>query len=42
MTKLTDFWYDSMNDAYENDLTIYIKLWYIEAITDTDYETHSN
>ena len=33
-----DFWYDSLNDCYNNDMSIFTVLTYIEAITDEDSE----
>ena len=33
-----DFWYDSLNDCYNNDMAIDMVLTYIEAITDEDSE----
>ena len=29
-----DFWYDSLNDCYNNAMPIYMVLTYIEGITD--------
>ena len=33
-----DFWYDSLNDCYNNLMPIDMVLTYIEAITDEDSE----
>ena len=33
-----DFWYDSLNDCYENDMPIDMILTYIDAIDDEDTE----
>ena len=33
-----DFWYDSLNDCYYNDMPIKMVLTYVEAITDEDSE----
>jgi len=33
-----DFWYDSLNDCYNNAMPIDMVLTYIEAITDEDSE----
>ena len=33
-----DFWYDSLNDCYNNNMEIDMVLAYIEAITDEDSE----
>lgn len=33
-----DFWYDSMNDCYQNNMRIDIICGYVEAINDEDYE----
>ena len=33
-----DFWYDSLNDCYNNSMPIGMVLTYIEAITDEDSE----
>ncbi len=33
-----DFWYDSLNDCYNNSMPIDMVLTYIEAITDEDSE----
>ena len=33
-----DFWYDSLNDCYANDMCIDMILTYIEAIDDEDTE----
>ena len=33
-----DFWYDSLNDCYNNDMPIDMILTYVEAITDEDSE----
>jgi hypothetical protein len=33
-----DFWYDSLNDCYNNAMPIKMVLTYIEAITDEDSE----
>ena len=33
-----DFWYDSINDCYENKMPIDMICTYVEAITDEDYE----
>jgi hypothetical protein len=33
-----DFWYDSLNDCYNNDMPTCMLLTYIEAITDEDSE----
>jgi len=33
-----DFWYDSLNDCYNNDMSIDMVLTYIEAITDEESE----
>ena len=31
-----DFWYDSLNDCYANDMPIDMVCTYLEAITDSD------
>ena len=33
-----DFWYDSMNDCYKNDMSIEMILTYIDAIDECDSE----
>ncbi|BAQ93950.1 hypothetical protein [uncultured phage_MedDCM-OCT-S45-C4] len=33
-----DFWYDSLNDCYANDMRINMICTYVEAITDEDTE----
>lgn len=33
-----NFWYDSMNDCYQNKMSIEMICAYVEAISDEDYE----
>ena len=36
-----DFWYDSLNDCYENNMPIEMVCTYVEAIMDEDTECES-
>lgn len=36
-----DFWYDSLNDCYSNQMPIDMVCAYIEAINDEDYSSPS-
>ena len=36
--KYVDDCYDSLNDVYENDMSLLMKLCYVEFLNETDYE----
>lgn len=37
MEKLVDDWYDALNDCYANQMNLFLKLSYIQAINEFDY-----